>query len=58
MQICNVLGIALEGLQSEPSASSHQRKLEAAVVAIWDGSPQDADRIVRVLKELRAFRAR
>ena len=57
VQICKVLGVPLEGVKSS-NASSHQRKLEAAVVAVWDRSPEDADRIVRVLKELKAFRAR
>ena len=58
VQICKVLGIPLEGLKPNGEAFSHQRKLEAAVVAVWDRSPEDADRIVRVLKELKAFRAR
>jgi hypothetical protein len=58
VQICKVLGIPLEGANLDREASSHQRKLEAAVVAVWDRSPEDADRIVRVLKELKAFRAR
>ncbi len=58
VQICKVLGIALEGTKSQAQASQHQRKLEAAVLAVWDRSPEDADRIVRVLKELRAFRNR
>jgi hypothetical protein len=58
VQICKAIGVPLEGLKPVPPASRHQRKLEAAVVAVWDRSPEDADRIVRVLKELKAFRAR
>lgn len=56
VQICKVLGIPMEGLKASVQASPQQRKLEAAVVALWDQSPEDADRLVRVLKELRAFR--
>lgn len=58
VQICRVLAVPMEGVMPERASSSHQRKLEAAVVAVWDRSPEDADRIVRVLKELKAFRAR
>jgi hypothetical protein len=58
VQICKVLGIPLEGVRPERGASREQRKLEAAIIAVWDRSPEDADRIVRVLKELKAFRTR
>lgn len=58
VQICKVLGVPLERVKSEREPSNHQRKLEAAVVAVWDRSPEDADRIVRVLRELKAFRTR
>ena len=58
VQICKALGIPLEGVNPAGEPANHQRKLEAAVVAVWDRSPEDADRIVRVLRELKAFRAR
>lgn len=55
MQICVALGVPFEGLTSEP-VSPDQRRLEVAVTAVWDKSSEDANRIVRMLRQLHDFR--
>lgn len=58
VQICRAIGVPIQG-PSQPSATSRQqRQLEAAVVAVWDRSSGDANRLVKLLKELQAFRRR
>jgi hypothetical protein len=58
LQICKFLNIPIDD-DSERGASSleaHRRRLERGVVAIWDQSPTDADRIVRLLRDIAALR--
>lgn len=57
MQICIFLGI------SEPhrpllsaDLDTHRRQLEAGVLEMWDRTPQDAERILRLLRQLTDLR--
>lgn len=57
MQICTLLNIAGDGLVSEQRAvEDHQRRLERGIIAIWDRTPEDAQRILRLLRRLAEFR--
>lgn len=57
VQICTYLGI------SEPhrpltsvDIDQHRRQLEAGVLEMWDRTPQDAERILRLLRQLTELR--
>jgi len=57
MQICMFLGI------SEPhrpragkGVDQHRRQLEVGVLEMWDRTPQDAERILRLLRQLTELR--
>jgi len=49
MQICRTLGV-------DPDADPVAMRLNGALYRLWDGSPEDADRIVRVLDGLANLR--
>jgi predicted XRE-type DNA-binding protein len=57
MQICKFLGIdgdVAEGFT--PTGDFNQKRIESGAIAIWDRTPEDAERIVRLLKDLANFR--
>jgi hypothetical protein len=59
VRICSVIGVLTEGVavpSAVPGPSRDQRRIEATVVALWDRSPDDADRLVRFLRNLQALR--
>lgn len=57
MQICMLLNVTVDGLGSEQQAQGdHQRRLEQGIVAIWDRTPEDAQRILKLLHQLAEFR--
>lgn len=57
MQICIFLGIP-EPHRSFTSVDidRHRRQLEAGVLEMWDRTPQDAERILRLLRQLTDLR--
>ena len=57
MQICLTLGIESRQLAPDSSPEDrHRRRLEAGVLEIWDRTPQDAQRILKFLKQLAELR--
>jgi transcriptional regulator with XRE-family HTH domain len=57
MQVCAALGIDWKEAESaESNADLDQRRIEKSVIAIWDRSPKDADRLVKLLKDLAELR--
>ncbi|WP_415014851.1 helix-turn-helix domain-containing protein [Brevundimonas sp.] len=57
MQICMFLGVpephhTLPGMD----VNQHRRRLEAGVLEMWDRTPQDAERILRLLRQLTELR--
>jgi transcriptional regulator with XRE-family HTH domain len=57
MQICFILGIESRYLPPDTSPEeTHRRRLEAGVLEIWDRTPQDAQRILKFLRQLAELR--
>jgi hypothetical protein len=57
MQICLTLGVESQHLPIETgSTDMHRRRLEAGVIEIWDRTPQDARRILKLLRQLAELR--
>ncbi len=52
MQICTTLDIRLP----EASTGDYEGRLYAAVVALWDRTAADGDRLLRLLQDLREIR--
>lgn len=56
VQICRVLGIAVEVVETPKSAGDAAwSKLEAAVRAAWDQTPSGADKLVDVMNAVAAI---
>jgi hypothetical protein len=57
VRICNILGVDSPHLPAHiPDADAHRRMLEAGVLEIWDRTPQDARRILKLLRQLAELR--
>lgn len=57
MQICTFLGIPMDGLSSQhQEGDDYRRRLEQGIVAIWDGTSADANRILKLLRLVAEFR--
>ena len=57
VQICNFLGIdGYDVPELGKTNDLHQNRLKRAVLAIWDHTPEDANRIVRLLRQIAALR--
>jgi Na+-transporting NADH:ubiquinone oxidoreductase subunit NqrA len=56
VQICSALGIAIEGFIEAEHADPAAARLIQGVLAVWDRSDADADRISRFLDQLRELR--
>ena len=57
MQICGALGVDAPGSAQSQGADPTAHKLTESVFAMWDRTPADAERIVRLLDRLREFRS-
>ncbi|MCV3243574.1 transcriptional regulator with XRE-family HTH domain [Mesorhizobium robiniae] len=54
MRICNALGLAVN---PDSSAScQHGRLLAEAIIAVWDKTPSDAQRLLRFIESVAALR--
>ena len=51
MQICNYFGIDVSEF-TPPEDAKIRRALEEALFKLWDGSPEDANRLLRLLNDL------
>jgi transcriptional regulator with XRE-family HTH domain len=57
MQICAFLGVSgIELLLQQQVTGDHRHRLERGIVAIWDRTPEDAQRILKLLRHLAEFR--
>lgn len=57
MQICMFLGIPEPHRPlTSVDLDRHRRQLEAGVLEMWDRTPQDAERILRLLRQLTDLR--
>jgi transcriptional regulator with XRE-family HTH domain len=57
MQICKILDVQFDVLTPRYSAlENHQRRLEIGVLEIWDKTPEDAGRILRLLRQIAELR--
>lgn len=55
VQICNTLDIDLHHLKG--GHIDHARRITRAILGFWDKTPADAERILRLIGDLRALRA-
>jgi transcriptional regulator with XRE-family HTH domain len=57
VHICNILGVQSPHLPAHiPEVDANRRMLEAGVLEIWDQTPQDARRILKLLRQLAELR--
>jgi len=56
MQICNFLNVKFDDLGKPDDGVVHRKRLERSVLTIWDQTPEDAERIVRLLNQIAALR--
>jgi hypothetical protein len=58
VQVCKALNVSLDGVVSPPPRSTDplQREIERNALALWDRTPEGADRVVRLLRQLSEFR--
>ena len=57
VQICMFLGVKIYDVPELGKTNDlHQKRLKRAVLEIWDRTPEDADRIVRLLRQIAALR--
>lgn len=57
MQVCTVLGVRSQHLPVDTAVEdAHRQRLEAGVLEIWDRTPQDARRILKLLRQLPELR--
>lgn len=56
LQVCKVLGVGTDMAAGGAAPDPHRSRIEAGVLELWDRSPEDADRIVRLLRQLTELR--
>ena len=57
VQVCRVLGLDLEMVKLEaPVDDVFRQRLKNSVLDLWDRTPEDADRLVRLLRQLSDLR--
>lgn len=57
VQICRFLGVDIFDVPGLGKTNElHQKRLKRGVLEIWDRTPEDADRIVRLLRQIAALR--
>ena len=55
MRICNFLGVKIDDAAQSPSDLARGR-IERCAMDIWDGTPEDAERVVALLSQIAALR--
>ena len=59
VQVCMALGLKGEGLGGPPSADEILAgRLKAGILELWDRTPEDAERLIRLLDQLADLRGR
>jgi hypothetical protein len=59
VQVCRALGLEGEALGSRPPADEILAgRLKAGVLELWDQTPEDAERLIRLLRQLADLRRR
>lgn len=56
LQVCRVLAVEIDMAPGTLTPDPHRSRIEAGVLELWDRSPEDADRIVRLLRQLTELR--
>lgn len=57
VQICNVIGVAIDrGTVTAPATDPHVERLQSSLLSLWDHTPEDADRLVKLLEQLNVIR--
>ncbi|WP_158235433.1 helix-turn-helix transcriptional regulator [Caulobacter sp. FWC2] len=55
VQICTALGLA-EDRSTSPAPNPSRQLLEKSIGALWDQTPEDADRLLKLMRQLAELR--